>query len=199
MELFHTPDDYRAFESLLLDCKRFVPMRILAYCLMPNHWHLVLWPEEDDQLTAFMQRLTVTHASRWNLQHDRSGSGYVYQGRFKSFPVESDEHFYAVVRYVERNPVRAGLVARAEAWRWSSLWHHTRDTPAKSQLNPWPLPRPNSWLTYVNQVQRESELTTLRESVVRGCPYGGRDWSAETVRKLGLESTVRSVGRPRKA
>jgi putative transposase len=185
MELFQSPHDYRAFESLLVECKQFVPMRILAYCLMPNHWHLVLWPEEDGQVTAFMQRLTVTHASRWNLQRQRSGAGHVYQGRFKSFPVETDEHYYALVRYVERNAARAGLVSRAEAWPWSSLWHLTRETEIGGELCPWPLPRPISWLAYVNQVQRESELNALRECVVRGCPFGGRDWSAETVQRLG--------------
>ncbi|HVV99014.1 MAG TPA: transposase [Planctomycetaceae bacterium] len=97
-------------------------MRVCGYCLMPNHWHLVLWPERDGDLAAFMLRLTVTHVTRWQRHEKQVGHGHVYQGRFKSFPVSSDEYFYQAVRYVERNALRAQLCRRAEQWRWSSLW-----------------------------------------------------------------------------
>ena len=90
------------------------PMRIVAYCLMPNHWHLVLWPEDNGDLGAFMQKLTITHARNWQEHRRRVGTGHLYQGRYKSFPVESDEHFFQVVRYVERNALRAGLVRRTK-------------------------------------------------------------------------------------
>src|SRR5713101_412578 len=86
------------------------PIRILGYCLMPNHWHLVLWPRDDGQLSEFMRWLTVTHTQRWHAHHHTAGTGPVYQGRFKSFPVQSDEHVITVCRYVERNPLRANLV-----------------------------------------------------------------------------------------
>jgi putative transposase len=89
---------------------------------MPNHWHLLLWPERDGELAAFMQRLTITHVRRWQEHRGYAGLGHVYQGRYKSFPVESDEHFWVVARYIERNALRASLVLRAEEWRWSSLW-----------------------------------------------------------------------------
>ena len=96
-------------------------MRICAYSLMPSHWHLLLWPKRDGDLAAFMQRLTITHVRRWQGHRGYVGLGHVYQGRYKSFPVESDENLWVVARYVERNALRAELVLRAEEWRWSSV------------------------------------------------------------------------------
>ena len=112
--LFEKPADYAAFEGLMEETLEKSPMRICSYLLMPNHWHLVLWPERDGDLAAFMQRLTVTHVTRWQKHKRRVGEGHVYQGRFKSFPVQEDDYFYQVVRYVERNALRATLVDRAE-------------------------------------------------------------------------------------
>ena len=98
------------------------PLRLLGYCLMPNHWHMVLWPEKQRQLTEFLRWLTHTHRLRWHAHYHTGGTGHIYQGRYKSFPVESDDHLFAVLRYTERNALRANLVATAEDWRWGSLW-----------------------------------------------------------------------------
>ena len=129
----------------------------------------------------------------------RAGSGHVYQGRFKSFPVQEDEYFYIVCRYVERNALRAGLVRRAEKWPWSSLhrWKYG-STQEKRLLSAWPLPRRRGWLDYVNTTQSEAELAALRLSVKRGCPYGDESWMNKIVGRLGLESTLRPPGRPKK-
>src|SRR5688500_12411279 len=107
MRLFAKDADYAAFERILEQTLETRPMRVAAYCLMPNHWHLVLWPERTGDLAAFMQKLTITHARRWQEHRHRVGYGHLYQGRYKSFPVEGDEHFYQLVRYVERNALRA--------------------------------------------------------------------------------------------
>ena len=123
------------------------PIRLLAFCLMPNHWHMVLWPEQDDQLTAFLRWLTHTHTQRWHAHHHTAGTGHLYQGRFKSFPIEQDDHLLTVLRYAERNPLRAGLVSRAERWRWSSLGHAYRQSPQASQWlhkGRWPDPQTGS-------------------------------------------------------
>jgi REP element-mobilizing transposase RayT len=114
LRLFKKEGDFLAFERVLLLAHRRVPIRILDWCVMSNHWHLVLWPKRDGELTAFMRWLTLTHAQRWKHSHAAVGHGHLYQGRFKSFPIEQDEHLLTVLRYVERNPVRAGLVRRAE-------------------------------------------------------------------------------------
>ena len=122
MTLFEKDEDYAAFEQVLSEAHPRSPMRLLAYCLMPNHWHLVLWPRHDGELSRYMQWLTTTHMRRWHAHHGTRGTGALYQGRYKSFPVQEDGHFLVVCRYVERNALRAGLVERAEQWAWSSLW-----------------------------------------------------------------------------
>lgn len=164
---------------------------------MPNHWHLVVWPQHDGALSDYAQWLTVTHVRRWHAHHHSVGRGPIYRGRFKSFPVQEGDHFLTLCRYVERNPLRANLVERAEDWRWSSLWHRQHATQVP-WLSPWPLPVPDNWLAHVGQPQTEAELEALRRSVPRGAPFGEAEWQARTVETLGLESSVRPQGRPRK-
>jgi putative transposase len=184
--LFRTSQDYEAFENLLGESHQRQPIRILAYCLMPNHWHLVLWPEEDGQLSRFIQWVTATHARRWRLNRGSVGLGYVYQDRFKSFPVEDDEHLLTVCRYVERNPLTAKLVHRAEQWRWSSLWRRVRKDRqhAMQWLAHWPT-RPSSldeWLSLVNGPQNEKELARLQQCSERGVPFGSSPWCERIAR-----------------
>jgi putative transposase len=186
-----------AFERVVEETLRIRSMRVCAYCLMPNHWHFVLWPERDGDLPAFMQQLTNTHVKRWKQHRRETGYGHLYQGRYKSFPVQTDDYFYQVVRYVERNPLRANLVKRAESWRWSSLGRPEGEDAAFPILSDWPLPRPVDWLEIVRQPQSEGELAAVRRCVAHGCPLGGPDWVATMASRLGLESTLRRRGRPR--
>jgi putative transposase len=198
--IFRKDADYEAFEHVLEEALTHVPgMRLLAYCLMPNHWHLVVWPRHDGELSDFGHWLTLTHTQRWHAHRQNAGSGHLYQGRFKSFPVEADQHFLQLSLYVERNALRAGLVERAEAWRWSSLWRRVqKDRALLETLSDWPVARPRNWLAIVNGVQTETELAALRESVRRGRPYGAEDWTRKTAARMGLEITMRPRGRPRK-
>jgi putative transposase len=196
--LFEKEGDFLAFEGVMEETLRTRAMRVCAYCLMPNHWHLVLWPEKDGDLAAFMQQLTNMHVKRWQQVRGSVGQGHLYQGRYKSFPVQSDEYFYRVVRYVERNALRAKLVRRAEAWRWSSLGRWGAKGGGGRLLSDWPLPRPTDWVDLVNEVQSEGELESLRRSVSRGSPFGDGDWSIRTADQLGLERTLHKRGRPRK-
>ncbi|OGI51034.1 MAG: hypothetical protein A3B81_05315 [Candidatus Muproteobacteria bacterium RIFCSPHIGHO2_02_FULL_65_16] len=197
--IFKKEEDYRAFERVLATVQERVAMRILAYCLMPNHWHLVLWPRRDNDLSTFMRLLTLTHTQRWHAHRRSAGSGHLYQGRFKSFVVQQDAYLLTVCRYVERNALRAKLVKRAEAWRWSSLWRYQYgDTKAKALLSEWPVDRPRHWVQRVNQPETDAELQSLRGSVNRGSPFGGAVWVKRVVSRLGLESTLRPRGRPRR-
>lgn len=199
MRLFDKPGDYEAFERVLAETLELRPMRICAYCVMPNHWHMVLWPRRDGELAAFMQRLTITHVRCRQEHRQEVGTGHIYQGRYKSFPVQDGPHFLKVCRYVERNALRAGLTRRAEDWQWSSLWRRERgDEKARSLLSEWVVDRPDDWLRRVNRAEKQSELDCLRVSIARGRPFGTPDWMARTVRKLGLESSLRPRGRPRK-
>jgi putative transposase len=200
MQLFAKPADFAAFEKALADTLQKVPLAICGYCLMPNHWHFVVWPTEQGQLGRFFQRLTVTHATRWQRHRRRVGYGHVYQGRFKSFPVQEDQHFYQVLRYVERNALRANLVADILDWRWSSFWIREVGTAEqRAMLAKWPVPCPRDWRELVRRPQTETELATLRHSVLRGAPFGNARWTADTARRLGLESTLRPRGRPKNA
>jgi putative transposase len=162
------------------------PMRILAYCLMTNHWNFVLWPENNGDLSAFVQRLTNTHTQRWQRAKNKIAYGHLYQGRFKSFPVEADEHFYAVVRYVERNALRANLVEQADSWRWGSLWRRAHHATAPL-LTTWPIAEPRSWVQYVNQPQTDAEVNAIRRCVQRGSPFGDDAWVQRTARPLDPE------------
>lgn len=199
MPLFEKAADYAAFEEILHEAYERTSIRILAYCLMPNHWHLLLWPRQDGELSAIMRWITVTHTQRWHAHRHSSGSGPVYQGRFKSFPVETDEHFLTVARYVERNAVRAKLVERAEEWLWSSLRRWASEDARLSEfLAEWPFARPPHWMQWVNEAEKEAELENLRSSAQRGRPFGNEDWVRSTARRLGLESALRQLGRPRR-
>ncbi|MGE3808719.1 MAG: hypothetical protein AB7K24_28980, partial [Gemmataceae bacterium] len=121
------------------------------------------------------------------------------QGRFKSFPVAEDDHYFTVLRYVERNALRARLAKRAESWRWGSLWRR-RETEAepKLTLTDGPLPLPADWAKHVNSAQTEAEVETVRRSVCRGTPFGPEEWQKSVARRLGLQSSLRPRGRPRK-
>lgn len=199
LPLFEKVADYEAFERVVGEAHAKFPLEVLAYCVMPNHWHFVLRPLKEGQLTAFLRWVAHTHTMRWHAHHHTSGTGHLYQGRFKAFPVEDDDHFYTVVRYVERNALRAGLVAQAQEWRWSSLWRrHRGDAEARALLAPWPLPRPRAWVDYINAPQTEAELESLRQAVRRNSPFGNPNWQQSIAKRLGLQSTLRPRGRPRK-
>lgn len=199
--LFRKPADYDAFERVLEEaCQRY-PLPILTYCVMPNHWHFVVWPPAgaDRLVSEFFRWLTVTHTQRWHAHHHTSGTGHLYQGRFKSFPVQEDDHFLTLARYVDRNALRANLVARAEKWPFSGLARRLRGGPAAKLLARWPVPLPRAWNDHVNEPQSEAELAAIRQSVVRGTPFGDESWRDAKIAELGLESTLRPPGRPRKA
>jgi len=199
MRVFDKSKDYEAFELILAEAVRRAKMRLLAYCVMPNHWHLVLWPREDGDLSTFVGWLTLTHTQRWHAHRHSVRSGHLYQGRFKSFLVESDEHLCVVCRYVERNALRAGLCERAEDWRWSSLWRREfGDSECQSLLSSWHVDVPKDWAKRVNRAESQRELEALRRCVNRGQPFGSEDWVHRMTKRFGLDSVFRPRGRPRK-
>lgn len=198
--LFASAADYQSFLGTVAEALRTRPMRICGYCVMPNHWHMVLWPEHDGDLSAFVQHFTNLHVKRWKRAHDEVGNGHLYQGRFKSFPIQTDDSFHTVVRYVERNPLRANLVDRAEAWPWSSLGQASPTEPIP--LAGWPVPEPanrhrKERIEWVNQPQTEGELARLRSSAIRGRPFGDEGWAVQVAAELDLALTLRPRGRPR--
>lgn len=171
LPLCDKPADFMAFEKILAEACERPRIRIAAYCLMPNHWHPLLWPRRDGELSEVLRWITVTHTQRWHVHRHTAGTGPVYQGRLKSFPVQTDEHFLTVDRYVERNALRAKLVAQAKDWQVSSLWRRTQGDPNLTVfLSEWPVERPRNWVARVNRPEAAAELDALRLSVQQGDP-----------------------------
>jgi putative transposase len=194
--IFTKDEDCIAFETVLEEAVARTGTRLLSYCLMENHWYMVVWPRKDDELSRFVGWLTLTHTQRWHAHRKSTGSGHLYQGRFKSSPVQDDDHCLTVFRYVERNALRANLVKRAEDWRWSSLYRwYSNAADEKALLSAWPLRRSAVWLAHVNSPQTDAELTALRRSVNRGSPFGDETWATTATKRLGLEITTRPQGR----
>jgi putative transposase len=197
MRLFHKDEDFAAFEKILAEGLERYPVQLLTYCLMSNHWHLVVRPSTDSALSRLMGWIGVTHVRRHRAHYGDEGGGHLYQGRFKSFPVQDDSHFLTLCRYVEANPFRAKLIERADHWRWSGL--HARihgNKPFAMEI--WPLPQPRNWIQLVNQDLGAPILQQVRTSVIRGRPLGDTPWTQRMAKRLGLNFTLRDRGRPRK-
>ena len=158
--LFANATDYLEFEQTLESALARFPMRILAYCMMPTHFHLLLWPRHDGDVSRFLKWLTATHAQRWNESHGTIGYGAVYQSRFRCVWVETDEHLLKAWRYIERNPLTANLVVRAEDWRWGSLWRRIRG-PHPHSLCEGPVTLPADWVEMLNA---PGTVTQVRQS-----------------------------------
>jgi putative transposase len=197
LPLFRKEADYEAFERIMIEAHERYPLRILAWCLMRNHWHFMVWPREESDVTAYFRWLAHTHAMRWHVAHGTVGSGHIYQGRFKSFPIQEDEHFLLACRYVERNALTAHVVKRAEDWRWGSLWaRRSGNEQLKSMLSEWPVERPRNWTALVNEPMTEKEVEAVQICIVRNRPYGDELWQDRQAKRLGLTHTLRREGRP---
>jgi putative transposase len=174
-------------------------IELFSYCLMPNHWHLVLKPTVDGAMSRFCQWLSLTHTQRYNSHYGTTGHGHLYQGRYKSFPVQDDEHFLSVCRYVERNPYTAELCDSPDAWRWGSLfrWKHGL-ARQKVLLASWPVPRRAGWCEWVSTPLSDREIKRLQWSIARSAPFGQETWNESLARRYNLEMTMRPRGRPKK-
>ena len=195
-EVFHKDQDYQTFIDLMEKATAQCPVKILAFCLMPNHFHIVLMAIRAEELSKWMQWLMTSHVRRYH--HHYGTSGHVWQGRFKSFIIQEDAHLLTVLRYVESNPIRAGLVNSAKNWMWSS---HREVIGEKTRLlvDEVPIELPKDWGRYVDESLTEKELDGLRYSNNRQSPYGTSAWQMQVSKELGLESTLRPRGRPRKS
>ena len=188
LRLFKKPEDYLAFERVLVEAHARHPIPLLDWCLMPNHWHFVVFPDDDQQVTQFFRWLTHTHAVRAITHRRVMGMGPLYPGRFKLLPVQTDGHLLTLLRYVQRNPVRAKLAKNASDWRWSGEWarmHGEKET--RSILSAWPVDRPRRWTTWVDEPENVEETKAIRTCVRRSSPSGTDDWTQETAQRLNLE------------
>ena len=194
-EVFHEPFDYHAFVALMAKAQERLELPILAACVMPNHVHLVVRPNASHDIARWTQWLFATHARHYHEKYRTTG--HVWQGRFKSFLVQDDHYLLTVLRYVERNALRAKLVDAAENWAWGSLnWRGRRDSPIT--LTPAPIDLPRWWMGFVNQPQTAAEVEAIRTSLRRQRPFGDPEWVERKAGEHGIQQSLTSVGRPRK-
>jgi putative transposase len=168
--LFDADEEYEEFLELVAWSKQQEPMRVIAYCLMPNHWHFVLWPETSDAVPFFLHRLSTTHAIKRRKQTRTVGQGHIYQGRYKGFVIESEAYYLRALRYVESNPLRAGLVKRSADWPWSSL--RDRAGQRHNVLDVGPLRLPDDWTRSVDESLPADFLADIRSRLKR---HGGNN------------------------
>jgi len=197
LRIFRKESDFLAFEKILGDGTALFSLRLCGYCLLGNHWHLLLWPREDDDLSRFMRWVTLTHTQRYHTSHATVGIGHLYQGRYKSFPVQSDLHYLKVLRYIEANPVRAGLVPEAGQWAWSSFAVRA-GRESEIVLSDGPVALPPNWARLVQAALSPAEISGIATSIGRGAPFGTAPWVTATATRLQLQSTLQPRGRPRK-
>jgi putative transposase len=197
--IFHTDEDYRLFENILQEVVDITGMRILAYAIMPNHFHLVLHPKNDGDLSEFMKRITVTHTQRYRVATKTVGEGSVYQGRYKSFIIQNGSHLFTVLRYVERNPLAAKLTRDPLEWRYSSVYRRYRgNEEEKRLLYPWVCDEPMDYLEVLKNPLSAKEVDKIELSERKGLPLGDSEHVLSLVEKYGLASTTRGKRRPKK-
>jgi len=194
-KIFHKDQDFAVFIQIMKEAKKHFSIDICAYCLIPNHFHMVLMPNQPDHLSMWMHWLMSTHANRYR-QHYKT-TGHLWQGRFKSFIIQNDEHLITVLRYVEANPLRAGLVFSAKDWLWSSLRERI-DERTETIISDLPFELSSDWIKFVDEPLTEKELERIRQSVIRQSPFGTLEWQNEISKELKIECTLRPRGRPRK-
>ncbi|MCD6317474.1 transposase [Candidatus Aerophobetes bacterium] len=194
-EVFHRIQDYEGFIDLMKKVKSKHSIKIFAYCLMPNHFHMVVLPTQAKELGKLMQWLMTSYVRRYHRNYGTSG--HIWQGRYKSFIIQESAYLLTVLRYVEGNPVRAGLVNSAKEWLWSSHREIIGEEP-RSLIDKLPIELPQEWSKYVDEPLTDKELEKLHQSVNRQSPYGTPMWQMQVAKEVGLESTLRPWGRPRK-
>jgi putative transposase len=199
LTIFESKEDYQALELILQEGIEKFDMRLLAYAVMPNHWHLLLYPRKDGDLSRFMGWFTNTHTRRYHVKTQTIGGGHLYQGRYKSFLVDDDNHLLTVIKYVERNPVRAKLSKTPESWKWGSAYRRISGTKKEKQLlAPSPTPLPHGYRSWVNTPESSESLDAIRKSVNKGIPYGRESWRDRMITKFSLDQVLRTPGRPKK-
>ncbi len=198
LTLFEKPREYGLFESALEEAREKYNMRVIAYCCMPNHFHLILQPQEDGDLSKFMYWFSMTLTLRWHALQRTTGSGHIFQGRYKSFLIQEDVHLLSVMRYVERNPLRAHLVKYVENWKYSSLYRRLKGTPKQKKILTDPeIILPRDYRKFIQEPISEDEINMIRNSISKNTPYGNSLWKDRMVDRFKLQATVRERGRPK--
>ncbi len=193
--VFHDKYDYERFLKLLLDSKEKYSINIYAYCLMPNHFHLVIYTHYSDNLSKALHWISSSYVRYYNKKYKISG--HLWQGRYKSFIVEQDSYLITLLKYVEANPKRAKIVKECEKYQYSSAYKRVNNIQDQL-LGELPIDIPTDWSRYINDKEDKTDLDFIRNSIERQSPLGDELWQYNIVKKYGLESTLNPIGRPRR-
>lgn len=158
--IFRTRLDFLVFLALLKEAKRRYPLSLLGFCLMPNHFHLVIYAREAEHVRAFIHWAMTCFAHYYHEKNKTSG--HLWQGRFKSFLIEQEEYLIIALRYVENNPVRAGMVRSSRDWEWSSIKHHCLRSYDEF-IDPPPFTVPNDWPDLVDMPLTLKEFEAIKK------------------------------------
>lgn len=198
-DVFFTDADFDAYLAWLAQYAEQHDVEILAYCLMPNHVHLVAVPASADGLQAVLKPLHMRYAQRVN--RARGGNGHVWQGRYFSSALD-EAYLWAAIRYVERNPVRARIVRKAENYLWSSAAGHCglRDDPVVTRSKYWgkQFADIGGWQAWLAGADAPGTLEILRRNADKGLPCGSERFIRRMETIAGRELTYRPPGRPGK-
>ena len=192
--VFHDNYDYEKFLKLLIESKEKYAIKIYAYCLMPNHFHLVIYTKYANFLSQAMHWISSSYVRYYNKRYNLSG--HLWQGRYKSFIVQKENYYLSLLRYIEANALRARLVNDAQEWLYGSL--KERINHERHLLHEPLMELPIDWTLHVNMPLREGELESVRNSVNRQSPLGESIWQEKTAIEHGLSSTLNPRGRPKK-
>lgn len=196
--IFKTPEDYKLFEDVLTETVEITETKLLAYCVMSNHWHIVLQTRNDGDLSTFMKRLSAVHTQRYRSITKTIGQGPVYQGRYKSFIVDQDNHLLSLLSYVERNPLAANLVKNPLDYRYSSLYRRYKGTSKEKEiLANWPMEEPEDYLSIIKKPLSNTETEKLERSLQKEVPFGDEAYVLHNAKKFKISNILRGKGRPR--
>ena len=193
--VYHDKYDYERFLKLLFDSKEKYNIKIYAYCLMPNHFHLVIYTKYSESLSKAMHWISSSYVRYYNKRYKISG--HLWQGRYKSFIVQKESYLLTLLKYVEVNPKRAKIVKRCEDYKYSSAYNRINNIEDEL-INTPPIDLPVNWDKYINEEESKIDIDYIRNSIERQSPLGEELWQVNIAKKYGLESTLNSRGRPKK-
>ena len=173
IKIFHSAADYVRFETCLKEMLEKFPLRLFAFCIMPNHWHLLIEGDSGQEVTQGLHWLGTTHAIRLRKDTGSIGRGAVYQNRFRAYPIQRNGAFYRVAHYIERNPVDASLCPQPEKWLWSSA---SPEKATNLTLADWPISKPSNWAKTIQNPLDEVVLGQIHSHEILQRPYGDPEW-----------------------
>jgi len=200
--IFRETEDYQAFLGWLRTAAKNYKVAVHAYVLMPDHLHLLVTPADADGLGQMMQWIGRYYVPYFNQKYGRSGT--LWNGRYKTSLIDAEQYFMSCSRYIEFNPVRNGMVARAEDYPWSSYPHHAGlrsdglivDHPKFWELGNTPFQREAAYIALAEPALSEDEISLISKALLKGWPLGTEQFKTALQHKVKRQVLPAKRGRP---